>query len=1368
LQSKGKDLTGNEQDGFKSTTGQNSKLVDRYKKVSESYRDCRSEMEYFKENIDECSISEQKLLQLFAQDEALRAALDISTQKYAANGQLAWANLTQKVRQYVDKVYDAASRDIDIKNALDKIREMANSDSEDAYTQYDALKAALANVQRIIDKDGLNDPTWWQRFKRTFGSRARSVFAGFGAGNISKYLQDVYNNVKNIDSAMTQLKIVTGETDERFSQYFKNVASSAKKAGASISSLIESATTFARLGYSLSESETFAELAAAYSNVADTDVSSATTSITTIIKAFGVSADELESVLDRLMYVGQKFPISADELGTGFENAGSALKAAGNDINQSMALLTAANTEIQDISKASTALRTIVARINRSETELEDIGESIEDVPTTAKLQEEMMAYGVSIEDSNGNLRNTYDILTDLSNVWDELNNSQQSAIAELVAGTRQQSIFFGLMNSFDTEAVGVMNSIGEADGELSRATEVYSDSIEGRLKIVSATFEEFSANFLDSDFVKFIVNIVNVAVSGLNIITKGIQKIGGLKTVLLALAATLLVVKGKLIAVNLTAKATAAWTKVTEGITNGIKALTSAIPGAIKAWKDYAAGAISANEAMQASIPVIGLVLAAVSLLITGISIYNNVLDENKEKAREASDSATELSDSIYDLTQKYLSLSKAVSEDKEEKEDLLSTQDELLDNLDLEQWKLDKLVEKYGSYTEAIKAASVEKLKEEERDIRGGLSVAKDELLDESDGLLDKFGEVSGRAAIGESLDKRKDSYAALEALKNEGYIKADSYSVYTDQKTGEKYSNGFSSFLNIKYDTTTLDGIIHAYEDLGKMIDIVGDTSGEDNFVYESLYNEYSGMTDFVNKYKEEVDDLNNNLAQQYTISGLIGQEIPKTQEEFDSYREEVVEAAVASGEFVGTQEDIENAIDSVLRKQSDFSEFYSDAADTITSTVLSLKSVADILDKIQGKYDALVSALNDMEEYGVLTASTFTSIMEDYSDLTDYLTQTENGYILNAEALTQYTSALVASYAAEAESATMTEKNRETAIQNLKNLQTALAMLAVSQSESQSASERRKEELEDEKDALNEQLDAYQELIDLRKELLQQYEDEVSYKKELAEKEKAVSQLQTKLAISQLDTSAAGRAKTRELSEELEEAQSELDDYTLEHAIEVVTNELESQYTEYETYINGEVDNIESLIDSLDNDVGDAAEAISAAAASAAQSITEAIEKLELTSVVNVEGQPLAHGKEKWIESQAFSESSLDYGAKEYKVSHGGNGSSYHTGGIVGEVAKLKSTETFAKLLKGEFVATPQMMHRFMNTTLPEIASSNSSNEFNAPLINIQCENVTQETLPKLESIVKEAVTQIKRQFEGGLGRAGYHKTVKQIT
>lgn len=236
-----------------------------------------------------------------------------------------------------------------------------------------------------------------------------------------------------LDTAMTQLRIVTNATDSEFTRYGQNIAVTAKQIGASMTDLIDSTTVFARLGYSLSESQGLAKFTAMLSNVGAIDVSSAQSALTAITKAYGISADEIETVMDKMIVVGNNFPISVAELAEGMNNAGSALAAAGNSFEQSIALLTASNTTVQNISKASTGLRTITARIRGTRMELDDLGESIE----TAKYEEALdilTKHKVALTE-NGEYRTTYDILKNIADVWSELTSMEQASIAEQLAG---------------------------------------------------------------------------------------------------------------------------------------------------------------------------------------------------------------------------------------------------------------------------------------------------------------------------------------------------------------------------------------------------------------------------------------------------------------------------------------------------------------------------------------------------------------------------------------------------------------------------------------------------------------------------------------------------------------------------------------------------------------------------------------------------------------------------------------------------------------------------------------------------------------------------------------------------------------------
>lgn len=214
-------------------------------------------------------------------------------------------------------------------------------------------------------------------------------------------------------------------------------------------------------------------------------------------------------------------------------NAGSALAAAGNSFEQSLALLTAANTTVQNISKASTGLRTIVARLRNTTTELDDLGEAM----TSAQYDEIVQAltnYNVSLTDANGELRGTYEIFEDLAKAWGDMTSMERSALAKTLAGNRQQNVFFSLMDQFD-EAEKAMKSIENSGGALSEAYGEYMNSITAHVNQFKAAFTGLSDTVVNSSFVKFVVD------SGTTIITvldKLINALGSINSILLAIGA--------------------------------------------------------------------------------------------------------------------------------------------------------------------------------------------------------------------------------------------------------------------------------------------------------------------------------------------------------------------------------------------------------------------------------------------------------------------------------------------------------------------------------------------------------------------------------------------------------------------------------------------------------------------------------------------------------------------------------------------------------------------------------------------------------------------------------------------------------------
>lgn len=113
-------------------------------------------------------------------------------------------------------------------------------------------------------------------------------------------LKEMYRTVVELDSAMVGLRKVTDETDAVYNKFFTDAAKNAKILGTSIKDIIDSTTEFARLGYSLADSQLLAQMATLYKNVGDgIDIGQATSNLISTMKAFGLSANEVESIIDK-------------------------------------------------------------------------------------------------------------------------------------------------------------------------------------------------------------------------------------------------------------------------------------------------------------------------------------------------------------------------------------------------------------------------------------------------------------------------------------------------------------------------------------------------------------------------------------------------------------------------------------------------------------------------------------------------------------------------------------------------------------------------------------------------------------------------------------------------------------------------------------------------------------------------------------------------------------------------------------------------------------------------------------------------------------------------------------------------------------
>lgn len=337
-----------------------------------------------------------------------------------------------------------------------------------------------------------------------------------------------------VESAMAQIKIVTGASDSQMEAFLTKSIALAKELGQSVTDVASSIETFARLGYNMSDSSNLAKYANIMANVGNTDVDTATTGITSIIKGYELDANDAEHVSDVLVKVGQEYAISAEELMAAFQRGGAALHASGTDFEKSAALFAATNASLQNAETTGTMWKTVSARIRGATTELEEMGEETDGLAQgLSKYREEIKALsGVDIMKDENTYKDMYDIFVQLADVWDNMEDVSQSRVAEILGGTRNTS---GIMSTITNikDAIGAYSSAMDSAGTATEANNVYMDTTKAKVGELKAAFQELSSDFISSNFTKG-------AVEGLKGIVEAIDKIvetvGSLGTILAGL----------------------------------------------------------------------------------------------------------------------------------------------------------------------------------------------------------------------------------------------------------------------------------------------------------------------------------------------------------------------------------------------------------------------------------------------------------------------------------------------------------------------------------------------------------------------------------------------------------------------------------------------------------------------------------------------------------------------------------------------------------------------------------------------------------------------------------------------------------------
>lgn len=410
--------------------------------------------------------------------------------------------------------FNGGTYQVETDNMIASLKKLLNASdltASDLKANVDRINRSFRTMSSEAQAAGVNGLSFFDKIKEdalkfTSWMSLTTVISG-----ISREAVKFYNNVVDIDTAMTELRKVTDNTNQQYAEFFDNIGQKAKDLKIDLSDLISQTAEWGKRGYSLDEAETLATNSGIYSVVGEVDNATAVQDLTTVMKSYNMTVDESINIVDKFNAISNKYAVSASDIGDMLSRSVSSLSVAGNTLDQAIAMGTAITEITGDAAEAGNSLKVLSMRLRGAKTELEDAGESTEGMAvSTSKLREDIKALtnvngtgGFDIMKDSQNFKSTYEIMKGIANVWNDLTDTSKAAVIEKIAGKQRGNTITALLTNMSQADKIVNDSIGSAGSAMSEY-EKYLDSIQGRVQGFQTSIENLSATLINGDLVKF------------------------------------------------------------------------------------------------------------------------------------------------------------------------------------------------------------------------------------------------------------------------------------------------------------------------------------------------------------------------------------------------------------------------------------------------------------------------------------------------------------------------------------------------------------------------------------------------------------------------------------------------------------------------------------------------------------------------------------------------------------------------------------------------------------------------------------------------------------------------------------------------
>ena len=409
--------------------------------------------------------------------------------------------------------------------SVSELKDKLMSMGEDGHAAFNAMASEVLNTNLQLKESR----TLLDDMATTMGNTVKWGISSKIFNDITGSIQKAYSYVKNLDTSLNDIRIVTKDSSQQMQRFAKSANEVAKNLGRSTLDYTNAALSFYQQGLSDDQVKARTETTLKAQNITGIGTEMVDY-LTSVWNGFKVNADEVQGVVDKLAKVADSSASDMSQLAIAMSKVAATANVMGVDVDQLTAqLATVIATTRQAPESVGTAFKTIYSRLNDIKTGSDEAEISL------GRYSGKMAELGFNVLDASGRLRDTGQIMEQIGSRWNTLTREQQVYLAQIMGGMRQVTQITALFENW-TLYSNLLNQSLSAQGALNEKNDIYLESMSAHMKTLKAETERTYDILFNPDMVNNYNDLLRILLETFNNYIAGI---GGGSKVFINLGAT-------------------------------------------------------------------------------------------------------------------------------------------------------------------------------------------------------------------------------------------------------------------------------------------------------------------------------------------------------------------------------------------------------------------------------------------------------------------------------------------------------------------------------------------------------------------------------------------------------------------------------------------------------------------------------------------------------------------------------------------------------------------------------------------------------------------------------------------------------------